>query len=153
MENTFKLWAAEKKVKDSDLVFAKALKTAAQQDLFFQLAGHLASLRPSFSEGLTVLELITELILINPATDLKAHASSLATWTQHLKQLRYPMATILDAATKAKLEALPWPQGSKVKFERRGDRAGVEIKFFVSSSVDITKLQASLERVQTGLAK
>ena len=52
---------------------------------------------------------------------------------------------------KEKLESLSWPYGSKIKFERRGDRAGIELKLFISSSSDLTKVISSLERVKENI--
>ena len=148
MENSFTQWATDKKVKDSDLHFTRVLKSPQHQEIFKFLSNQLADLRPSFSEGLSVLELLTELILIGHNEDLFLNTANLTSWQTHLRQLRFPMTTEKDSFLKTKFENLPWPQGAKVKFERRGDRSGAEIKFFVSTSTDLTKLISALERVQ-----
>lgn len=157
MENVlvdyFAQWQIDKKVKPSDLVFTQALKTQIQQDLFQKVADHLASLKPSFSDGLKTLELATELILMGHQEGLFENAATFEKWQLSLKQLRFPHTTATDSNLKTKLENLPWPSQAKIKFERRGDRAGVEVKFFVSSDADLTKLISSLERVQTEIAK
>ena len=44
---------------------------------------------------------------------------------------------------------LPWPYGSKLKFERRGDRAGIELKVFITSEADLIKTIAALEQVKS----
>lgn len=153
MENSFILWAAEKKVKKSDLAFTAAIRSLHHQKIYQKLADHLANLHPSFSEGLATLELIAELVLMGYEEDLFFNHQSLESWKSHLRKLRYPMTAKQDVLLKNKLENLPWPQGAKIKFERRGDRAGLEFKFFVSSQVDITKLISALERVQAEMAK
>ena len=150
---TWASWLAEKKVKDSDLLFKNALKTPLQEGLFLRLADHLAGLNPSFTEGLQTLELLTDLILMGFEENLFENSQSFETWRTHIKALRYPETTSRDTDLKQKLEKLPWPYGSKVKFERRGDRAGVELKLFVSSATDLTKILASLERVQQEISK
>ncbi len=148
MENSFTQWSVDKKVKDSDLRFTAALKQPEHQEIFKALSNQLAALRPSFSEGLAILELLTELILMGHHEDLFVNAVTLSSWQTHLRQLRFPVTTEKDSLLKTKFENLPWPQGAKVKFERRGDRSGAEIKFFVSTPTDLTKLIAALERVQ-----
>lgn len=149
----FAQWQIDKKVKPSDLVFTQALATGVHQDLFNKLADLVTNLKPSFSDGLKSLELITDLILMGHHESLFENATSFESYNLHLKQLRYPFTTVSDSNLKNKLENLPWPAQAKVKFERRGDRAGVELKFFVSSQADLTKLISSLERVQTEIGK
>jgi hypothetical protein len=144
----FKTWTEARKVKDSDLLFRRALKSHLQKALFLKLADHLATLNPSFSEGVQTLELLTDLILMGHDEDLFEDSLGFSSWQKNLKQLRYPETTARDDQLKHKLEKLPWPYGAKIKFERRGDRAGVELKLFVSSPTDLTKILASLERVQ-----
>jgi len=159
MENTqaqphfFAQWQIDKKVKPTDLVFTQALKSSVQQQLFEKAADLLCSLRPSFSEGIKTLELIAELILMGHAESLFETASSFEAYQNSLRALRYPHTTQNDATLKTKLENLPWPSQAKIKFERRGDRAGVEVKFFVSSGPDLTKVISALERVQTEIGK
>ncbi|MFZ3229773.1 MAG: hypothetical protein WA160_06185 [Pseudobdellovibrio sp.] len=153
LQNSFDQWQLEKKMKVSDLVFTQSLKTTFQQDLFEKVAIHITSLKPSFSEGLKALELATELILMGHQETLFENGSTLEACLLHLQHLRYPHTTSSDTDLKTKLENLPWPSQTKVKFERRGDRAGVEVKLFISSASDLTKIIASLERVQIEIAK
>ncbi len=149
--DSFNSWKLEKKIKDSDLIFTRALKSIYHQDLFNRLATALADQRPSFSEGLQMLELFTDLLLMDYSEALFLKTDDLETWKCYLQNLRYPMTTYHDEAMKNKFQNLPWPNGAKTKFERRGDRAGVEFKFFISSEADLTKLIASLERVKAEL--
>ena len=79
------------------------------------------------------------------------NSSDVPTWKNHLKKIRYPMTSQNEEQLKDRLENLPWPYGSKVKFERRGDRSGVELKVFIASSVDLTKVISSLERIKEQL--
>ena len=149
---SFITWLEAKKVKESDLIFTRALKNPVHLDLFHKLADQVALLNPSFSEGLKILELLTDLILMGHNEELFAQASQVDGYKVYLRSLRYPQTTQRDENLKTKLEALPWPYGSKVKFERRGDRAGIELKLFISSEVDLTKIMASLERVKQDLS-
>lgn len=148
MLNSFELWKQDKKVQPNDLIFTLALKTDYQRELFDKLARTLADLSPSYSEGLNMLELFTDLILMDYSEALFMYTDNLDTWKTYLRNLRYPMTTHHDEVLKSKLDNLIWPPGTKTKFERRGDRAGIEVKFFISSKADIVKLMASLERIQ-----
>ncbi len=149
---SFKTWAIEKKIKESDLVFTRALHSPLHLDLFNKLADQLAEFNPSFSVALPLLEMTADLILMGHNESLFLKTENLDSYGALLKSLRYPETTKRDQDLKSKMESLPWPAGSKVKFERRGDRAGVELKLFVSSDVDLTKILAALERVQKELS-
>lgn len=144
----FQDWLLEKKVHDQHLVFANALKTKDQKQAFESLAYKMANLSPSQSLGLQFLELITDLILMDKTHLILEESKDFNCWLQHIKELRYPQTLSRDQNLKEKLEKLNWPSGSKTKFERRGDRAGVELKTFISSSLDIKKLAAELERLE-----
>lgn len=147
----FKTWAEQKKVKDQDLVFQRALKFEAQRMLFERLADQMAQFSPSFSDGISFLEVATDLILMGYSETLFEKCSNFTTWKNQLHGLRYPISTSRDLDLKQRFETLPWPYGSKVKFERRGDRAGVELRVFISSASDVIKIKAALERVQQDL--
>jgi hypothetical protein len=145
---TLKNWAGEKKFKSSDFSFLNLIKTDLEinnlSDAFIQCF----KLSASFSDTIQILELCTELILINSENKILQNDGTVHNWKLVLKQLRYPQTTLSDSILKEKLESLAWPYGSKIKFERRGDRAGIELKLFISSSSDLTKVISSLERVK-----
>ena len=147
----FKTWKEQKKVKDSDLMFVSALKGTQQQDLFNKVADEMAVLLPSFTEGLAFLETATDLILMGHLEMLFENNRSFENWNQSLKDLRYPQTKLRDESLKQKFEKLPWPYGSKVKYERRGDKFGAELKLFITNPSDLTKILASLERVKQEL--
>ncbi len=149
----FKTWSEQKKVKEPDLVFVRCLQKPLHRDLFGRVSDHMATLQPSFSDGLVFLELISELILMGHTEALMENSAEFETWKTAVHRLRYPVTAVRDGELKEKFENLPWPQGSKVKFERRGDRSGVELKLFISSATDLTKIRAALERVQQDLGK
>ena len=147
----FKTWKEQKKVKDQDLIFTRALKSPQHLDLFTKVSEQMAPLTPSFTEGVAFLELATDLILMGHMEALFEKTLTFETWSLNLKKLRVPHTDLRDSDLKEKLEKLPWPQGSKIKFERRGDKSGIELKLFISNPTDLTKILASLERVQLGM--
>jgi hypothetical protein len=141
-------WVQSKKIKSTDLTFLNILKTDNEKKMISECFLKCFSLNASFSETLQILELATELVMINSETAVLTETTNINTWKSELKKLRYPQTTLSDQELKAKLEALPWPYGAKVKFERRGDRAGIEVKLFISSTADLTKSISALERVK-----
>lgn len=141
-------WLEAKKVKAQDLVFLSPLKTDLQWQLLFKALSHLIEARTSYTESLKTLEIISDLILMGHEETLFEQSHDFMKWTNHVRSLRYPSTTQRDDALKERLEKLPWPYGSKTKFERRGDRAGIELKMFITSEADLIKAISSLERVK-----
>lgn len=146
-------WLEAKKVKSSDLVFVSPLKTDLQWQLFFKGLSLFIEARASYSDSLKNLEIFSDLILMGYEETLFEHSHDFTKWTTHLRSLRYPATTERDDVLKEKLEKLPWPYGSKTKFERRGDRAGIELKLFITSQADLIKAISSLERVKEQLGE
>lgn len=144
-------WVEAKKVKPSDLVFLNPLKTDLHWSLLIKGLKLIIELRLSYADSLKYLELFSELILMGFDETLFEMSHDQKSWLTHLKKLRYPATTARDENLKTKLEKLPWPYGAKTKFERRGDRAGIELKVFVTSEADLIKIISSLERVKEQL--
>lgn len=145
---TVEPWLEAKKVKASDLVFLSPLKSDLQWQLLFKAVGQLIEARTSYTDSLKNLELISDLILMGHEETLFEQSHDFSKWSTHLRALRYPATTKRDDELKERLEKLPWPYGSKTKFERRGDRAGIELKMFITSEADLIKAISSLERVK-----
>lgn len=141
-------WLEAKKVKSHDLAFLSPLKTDLQWQLLFKAVLHLIEARTSYTDSLKILEMIGDLILMGHEETLFEQSHDFTKWSTHLRSLRYPTTMKRDDDLKDKLEKLPWPYGSKTKFERRGDRAGIELKMFITSEADLIKMISSLERVK-----
>ena len=147
------LWLASKNHKQ-DLPFLKLIKSEMHFSILDHAVKKFELLRPSYSDGLKILELITENMLISTDQNLEnlfLNSDSVILWLNKLTELRYPITSKRDSDVENKMLNFPWPCGSKVKFERRGDRAGIELKLFITSSSDLIKAIASLERVQQEL--
>lgn len=144
-------WMTAKKMSESAFPFLKLVKTDTDLSLWIKGLYHCSLLNLTFSETLQTMELFTDLLLMGHNEILFEKSQNRDQWKNHLHQLRYPMTAEVDQQLKQKLENLPWPVGAKIKFERRGDRAGVEVKMFISSSADLTKVISSLERVKENL--
>ncbi len=141
-------WLTAKKIKSTDLNPIQSLKTDLHWKLLNTAVLCLIELKASYSESIKTIDLITDLILMGHSKVLFEKTQSFQNWTDHLYQLRYPATVKRDQDLKQKFETLPWPYGSKTKFERRGDRSGVELKVFITSEADLIKVMSSLERVQ-----
>lgn len=150
---TIKPWLESKKIKSEDLIFLSALKTDLQWQLFLKCLILIIELRASYSEALKTLEMTSDLVLMGHQEALFENTQDFTTWSNHLRTLRYPHTTQRDDELKTKLERLPWPYGSKTKFERRGDRAGIELKMFITSQADLIKAISSLERVSKQISE
>lgn len=144
-------WVMDKKFKSTDFPVLNLLKTEDEKSKVVDIFLKCKSLNTSFSETVQLVELTTELILIDPNQPILNQSENLIQWKTHLQKLRFPQTTSSDEALKTKFEKLPWPTGAKVKFERRGDRAGVELKLFITSQADLTKAISALERVKEQL--
>jgi hypothetical protein len=145
------MWFNQKGFKDQDLDMRRLLSQDSDRLLWIRGLARCGLLRASFAETLHIMEILTDLIAMGHTEGLFLEDKDLETWRQNLRTLRYPNTQKRDAELRTHLEALPWPHGSKVKFERRGDRSGIELKIFISSPVDITKIMAALERVREEL--
>lgn len=148
----FNAWTSLKKVKKSDLVFMNTLPEPALE-LFMAIADKMAGYNPSFTEGLAFLEKAADLIMMGHTQHLWEESGTFLAWEQNLYKLRYPVTSERDTLAKTRLEKLPWPNGAKLKFERRGDRAGVELRLFISTPTDLTKVISSLERVRADMTE
>lgn len=143
----FQSWAQAKKVQSKDLRFLTLLAQPEQRENFSMVTDEYFKSNPTFSEGLQTLETVVDLILMKKHHQIPSFIDA-HEWRLQLSKVRHPVTTANDDVRKLTIENLKWPQGSKIKVERRGDRHGVEVKFFVSSPSDLTKLIASLERVK-----
>lgn len=153
---SFQNWYQTKNVGPQDLRFLSLLKTQEQIQTFSKLTESFFLSNPSYSGGLQVLEVIVDLILMDrdsqtpafEASDKNQLQKNIQIWRNQLFEIRNPNTTAKDDLRKAQLESLKWPKGAKTKVERRGDRHGVELKVFISSSTDLTKIIANLESLK-----
>lgn len=158
---SLKSWAQTKSVSVAELVqfqgFLSLLTTSKQRQEFEKIISSYVQSNPSFSDTVHAIELVIDLVLLgrseqvmdfNLLTNLDRRINQ-TKWIENLKSIRFPETVMRDQDREQKLKALPWPATFKIKAERRGDRHGVEIKTFVSSSADLVKMISSLERIKS----
>jgi hypothetical protein len=146
---SFQKWAAQKKIAPNDIA---GLRLADPEKLFPFLS-QVIQLDLSKSFALQLLELTVDLLYFdeNPEKILSLwpkNKNDVEFSLKHLRALRYPQTTSMDTELEGKMKKLPWPGTSQAKWVRHGDRAGIELKLFVSQPSDLKKYLISLERVQ-----
>jgi hypothetical protein len=155
----FLSWGAEKKLSPQDLAPLLAASVVECKFLFHDIL----NLNLSRSLGVKALEMGVDLLLMGQKPEdlsqeklLPNAAKNLSpgeAWVQELQKLRYPETFKRDLEAQAHMTALPWPGTSQARWLRQGDRAGIELKLFVSQPSDLKKYLQSLSRVQDLLEK
>lgn len=155
----FQNWCSDKKVGPQDLL---PLISAGELELKF-LYHDILQFGLSKSLGVKALELGIELILMGHVAEnlsserlltfVPKNESPGEAWVSALKHLRYPETFKRDQEQAKKMSSLPWPGSSQAKWTRQGDRAGIELKLFVTQPSDLKKYMQSLAKVQEMLEK
>ena len=142
-------WCAEKKLGAQDfapLLAAKGLDLS-------QLWQNVVSLSFSRSQTVLALELVVDLFLLGRTAkeiglEKMAWRAEVDPWIESLKVHRFPETYRRDQQTEAKMKELPWPGTGQARWARQGDRAGIELKLFVSQPSDLKKYIQSLRQIQ-----
>lgn len=150
-------WLSQKKMAPQDLAPFRALDDLSVLDDYWD---ELLLANPSKSEGVKWLEMLIELILMDfTKTQLMPSSSSTenpqsrstAQWLSHLHALRYPLSTQQADQAEQKIRTFSWPPKSEVRWSRRGDRSGVELKFFFSNPQELKINTLRLEKIAQDL--
>lgn len=147
---SFQEWVSQKGVGPRDLEILKAVNVSDLSPLFEKWI----SFELSKSEGVQALEYATELFLLGKAWseilpgDWTTKGGSLV---DHLKKQRYPETSLKDESRSKGVRSLPWPTQIQAQWSRKGDQAGIEIRFRVSSLSDLNKKLRGLEKVEKAL--
>lgn len=139
----FKEWAAEKKLNVQDLAPLRLLKSVGEASplLVKTLESGLSK-----SEGCRALEIAIELFLQTKNLDSLLQIPN-ENWLNELYARRYKKTLAQDQDKESQLKGLPWPRHSQVKFVRRGDRSGLELKIFFSSQHDLKVALSALNHI------
>jgi hypothetical protein len=116
----------------------------------------IVEMNMSRSQSVLALELVVDLLLMgkSPVEILpQDQLNSGESWIETLRLLRYPQTSQKDDWASRQVEQLPWPGTAQAKWTRQGDRAGIELKLFVSNPTDFKKYLQSLSVVQEALEK
>ena len=120
----FQHWFKTKNAGPQDLRFLSLLQTPTTQSTdqiqkFSELTETFFQSNPSYTEGLQVLEIIVDLILLDRAALIPPFDSqdkyqlqkNIQNWRNRLFEIRNPTTTAKDDIRKAQLESLKWPHG------------------------------------------
>lgn len=139
----FKDWASEKKMSVQDLAPLRLLPSVTEAS---PLLVKTTQAGLSKSEGCRALELSIELLLQSENLDSLLQIPK-ENWLAELYSRRYRKTLTQDHDKESRLKALPWPRNSQVKFVRRGDRAGLELKIFFGSQQDLKVALSALNHI------
>lgn len=136
----FKSWLHEKDLQFYDLAPILSFKTDQNEFKSFSfILEKWDQINFSKSLGAQVIELLVELCLLGHTFD-----SLMKLWNapgdqvlRNLKILRFPQAALTDENKKS--HSLHWPSSTQVQAQRRGDRWGYNIHFFVSGHQELIK--------------
>lgn len=144
--SSFQDWVAEKAIGPQELgifmsVSAQQLTPALQKIVNENL---------SRQNGIQALELFGELLLLNHEIENLTSGQGDA-WLKNLRQQRFPLTQKKDLAAEKSLSHLPWPTSVQSKWVRRGDKGGVEIKFFVATPLELSRTLQNLRKLEETL--
>lgn len=140
---SFQNWCDEKKCSIQDLAILRSLDSVS---LLTTLSEKIASSRLSKSQGVQVLEWSIELILLSHDAGSLLLDADEDTWLEELRKKRYPQTVATDEKSRAEIERLPWPKKTEVKWQRRGDRAQLELKLQTGSPEELEKQIEALQK-------
>lgn len=151
MPVTFLKWLDSRTVALRELAIIHSAPTMAAMN---QVAEHIARLEMSRSNGVRALELAGELLLLNVVLPKWKEADKRGeVWLKELQEARYPQTTARDLQAEQIAEGMPWPAHLQVNWQRQGDQAGLEVKFFASSAEDWRKRIASMRQIEDLVAE
>ncbi len=144
LNQDFLAWLHEKCIRAQDLASFVLIKPEQLE----KFLGPFLKLNPSKSDGVQILELLIDLILLEKPDEFifrSLQQKNASAALVQLKELRYP-----QTANRDHLQSqinLSWPQNVNAKFQRRGDRAGFDLQVFVGNSNELKKTINNLEKV------
>lgn len=143
---TFQDWCTEKKVAANELAILSSFK---EFDAFQKVCDFLVSNQCGKQTGIQILEIAGELILMETSIEdlLSSHLTPEA-FLLSLKKRRFPNSSEKDEEQNQWIQSLGWPSSSQSKWVRRGDKAGVEVKLFFSSPLELHKNIIQLQRIE-----
>lgn len=146
----FQNWCGLKKVGAQELCPLLAAQSIPVNVLCHQIVHR----QLSRALGIRALELGIELLLMEQNIDELLSANCNADeWVEQLALRRFPEQSRRDSEAQQLIKKYPWPGSSQIRWTRQGDRAGIEMKLFVSQPSDLKKFSENLNRLQDLLEK
>lgn len=139
----FQTWLAQKAVGPQELGILLSLAPVKLTKAFHKIVTE----NHSRSHGVQILELFGELLMMGKSEELLLSANGEA-WVKLLRQLRYPLAHSADQTASQAIAKISWPGSVQSKWTRRGDQAGIELKFFAANPLEFKRTLASLRKLE-----
>jgi hypothetical protein len=133
------LWLVEKSLSKSELSQIKDLASRAQT-----ITSFCVQQKVSKSELTQVLDLCSS---INSDQALPQPGDNFRSWSEKLFSLKYPITQSMDKYFQAKIKTLPWSKNSSAQWLRRGDKSGIEVRFFVTQTNELKNQIHALMKV------
>ena len=149
-QSLFCKWAEEKKLSSKELRILNQLP----KEQAHPLLDWIASYKPSHSQGVEILELSGELLLMEclPAEIFQSHQEP-NSLLKKLRQLRYPLTLGADERKSQYIKTLSWSKKLKGQWIRKNDKSGLNISCTAFCLKDFYENIKSLERLYTQIKK
>ncbi len=144
LPSPFLNWCTKHDLSPRDLFPLLSLTAPLEIENHLQKISELAVSR---NLGAQILELLVECYLMS-SQDLANQdlTNSAEDWLSQLKRARYPQTQNSDSEKQKRMMALPWPKDFQLRWQRNGDRGGLEVKFFVTNEQELLKFSKLLEQ-------
>ena len=141
----FQRWMKDKKLASSHLsLLTEFSDIQALQTLLSWIGWN----RPSHSQGIQILELAGELLLMGVSLNTAFEATEKPEiLLKNLKKLRHPLASNKEEQKTRMIQALPWAEQMKGRWIRQNDRTGLEIQFRCFSIKEFKQKIQSLQHI------
>lgn len=141
----FEQWVKDKKLDFSGLSLLTEFSDTQKPQA---LLNWISQNRPSHSQGIQILELAGELLLMGrPLNAILETAQNSEDLLRSLKQLRYPLTSGQEEKKTKIVRALPWPKHMKGRWIRQNDKTGLEVQFQCFSMKEFKQKAQSLQHI------
>jgi hypothetical protein len=142
----FQDWCAEKDLGLAEMSWVLRLKGAEGRGPFLEKLAHRKASR---SEGVKLLELLAELVMLEEIrlADLDWTLTT-AQLTEYLWQKRHPMRAQKVKMAESRSKKLSWPKHSQCRWDFSRDLPALELKLRLQSVADLRKLSEVWPKIE-----
>ena len=147
----FQKWVENKKLNSKELTILTEFKNGSSLKSLLQW---IENQKPTHSQGVQILELGGELLLMNkPFDSLLIREAQAPSLIEQLKKLRFSKTYSRDDKKSKIVTGLPWPSSIQAKWIRQGDRGALSVQFKSFSMKDFKQKIQKLNSVYDQLDK
>lgn len=133
----FQQWCNKKQLMPNDLAILNSFEETTELSAVLE---KIVDLNASKSKGIEILELASELILMNQSenvTEALTSFNTADTLLTKLRRLRKPVFSTQMDLQKQKLNQLSWPANTQAQWQNSGDQSRLELKLSSSGPDDL----------------